>query len=81
MVKNRYNPDIHHRRSIRLKGHNYADGGLYFVTLCADKRQELFGHMKATGQVAEEYWKMPINSGGPTSPRAACLTIWCRMQM
>jgi len=30
-----YNPAIHHRRSIRLKGHDYAGGGLYFVTLCA----------------------------------------------
>ncbi|MCK5851180.1 MAG: transposase, partial [Kiritimatiellae bacterium] len=30
-----YNPDIHHRRSIRLKGHDYAGGSLYFVTICA----------------------------------------------
>jgi REP element-mobilizing transposase RayT len=28
-------PAKHHRRSIRLKGHDYAGGGLYFVTLCA----------------------------------------------
>ena len=32
-----YNPVIHHRRSIRLKGHDYAGGGLYFVTLCAHR--------------------------------------------
>ncbi len=29
-----YNPDIHHRRSIRLKGYDYAQAGAYFVTLC-----------------------------------------------
>ena len=37
MGKNSYNPEIHHRQSIRLKGHNYAGGGLYFVTLCAHR--------------------------------------------
>lgn len=29
MNKNQYNPEIHHRRSIRLKGHDYAGGGVY----------------------------------------------------
>jgi len=37
MSKNQYNPKIHHRRSIRLKGHDYAGGGLYFVTICAHR--------------------------------------------
>ena len=32
-----YNPEIHHRRSIRLKGHDYAGDGLYFVTICAHR--------------------------------------------
>jgi hypothetical protein len=30
-----YDPSIHHRRSIRKKGHDYAGGGVYFVTICA----------------------------------------------
>ncbi len=30
-----YDPAIHHRKSIRLKGHDYSGGGLYFVTICA----------------------------------------------
>ena len=37
MGKSQYNPEIHHRRSIRLKGHDYAGGGLYFVTLCVHR--------------------------------------------
>lgn len=37
MSPSQYNPEIHHRRSIRLKGHDYAGGGLYFVTLCAHR--------------------------------------------
>ena len=30
-----YNPNIHHRRSIRLKGYDYSQAGMYFVTVCA----------------------------------------------
>jgi putative transposase len=37
MNKSQYNPEKHHRRSIRLKGHDYAGGGVYFVTLCAHR--------------------------------------------
>jgi REP element-mobilizing transposase RayT len=32
-----FDPAKHHRRSIRLKGHDYAGGGLYFVTVCAHR--------------------------------------------
>ena len=37
MTSTQYNPEIHHRRSIRMKSHNYAGGGLYFVTICAHR--------------------------------------------
>jgi REP element-mobilizing transposase RayT len=40
-----YNPDIHHRRSIRLRGYDYARAGAYFVTICAQERACLFGHV------------------------------------
>ena len=32
-----YDPARHHRKSIRLKGHDYAGGGVYFVTICAHR--------------------------------------------
>ena len=32
-----YNPNIHHRRSIRLKGYDYSQAGMYFVTICVQK--------------------------------------------
>jgi putative transposase len=38
-----YNPDIHHRRSIRLKDYDYSQTGAYFVTICAWQRECLFG--------------------------------------
>ena len=38
-----YNPSIHHRRSIRLKGHDYTQPAAYFVTLCTHEWAHLFG--------------------------------------
>ena len=40
---NKYNPNIHHRKSIRLKGYDYTQAGLYFVTICLQNRKCLFG--------------------------------------
>ncbi|MGL5939430.1 MAG: hypothetical protein ACRC2S_03435 [Waterburya sp.] len=31
----KYDPNIHHRRSIRLPGYDYSQVGAYFVTICA----------------------------------------------
>jgi putative transposase len=59
----RYNPDIHHRRSIRLKGYNYSQAGGYFITLCCYDRQCLFGHVQngemtlnQFGKIAHDEW-------------------------
>jgi len=38
-----YDPNKHHRRSIRLRGYDYAQGGWYFVTVCAQGGECLFG--------------------------------------
>ena len=34
-----FNPDRHHRRSIRLKDYNYSQEGAYFVTICTHERE------------------------------------------
>lgn len=39
----KYDPNIHHRRSIRLKGYDYSQLGLYFITICIKDRACLFG--------------------------------------
>jgi REP element-mobilizing transposase RayT len=41
----RYNSNIHHRRSIRLKGYDYSQAGLYFITICCQDRACLFGEI------------------------------------
>ncbi|MCI0527389.1 MAG: hypothetical protein L0Y56_08085 [Nitrospira sp.] len=59
----KYKPDIHHRRSIRLKGYDYAQAGAYFLTICAQNRECLFGdvvdgmmQLSQFGRVVEGEW-------------------------
>ena len=59
----KYNPAIHHRRSIRLKGYDYSQAGLYFVTICVQNRQCVFGKivdnemiLNENGQIAYNEW-------------------------
>ncbi|MDR1966991.1 MAG: hypothetical protein LBQ36_09795, partial [Synergistaceae bacterium] len=40
-----YNPDVHNRRSIRLKGFDYSQCNAYFVTICVQSREHLFGEI------------------------------------
>jgi putative transposase len=39
----KFNPNIHHRKSIRLKNYDYSQAGLYFITICTEHRHCLFG--------------------------------------
>ena len=50
-----YNPNIHHRRSIRLKGYDYSQAGLYFITICCQDRAHLFGEVVNREMVLNEY--------------------------
>jgi putative transposase len=58
-----FDPKKHHRRSIRLKGYDYAQTGAYFVTLCTWQRDCIFGEvvggrcrLSALGQIVQDEW-------------------------
>jgi REP element-mobilizing transposase RayT len=58
-----YDPDKHHRRSIRLRGYDYAACGAYFVTMCVHRRECLLGavvdgevRLNEYGCAVEECW-------------------------
>src|SRR5665213_732360 len=40
-----YNPDIHHRKSLRLQHYDYGQAGAYFITICCQFRACLFGRI------------------------------------
>lgn len=59
-----YDPDRHHRRSIRLKGYAYTQAGAYFVTVCTRDRACLFGKIvdgemrwNEYGECAVRWWE------------------------
>ncbi|MBS1643411.1 MAG: transposase [Bacteroidetes bacterium] len=42
----KYDPQKHHRKSIRLKGYDYSQAGLYFITICTQNREHYFGEIR-----------------------------------
>ena len=50
-----YNSNIHHRRSIRLKGYDYSQAGLYFITVCVYDRKCLFGKIENDEMILNEF--------------------------
>lgn len=59
-----YNPNIHDRRSIRLKGYDYSQAGLYFITICVQNREHLFGKIVAWENLPACPNKMILNDAG-----------------
>lgn len=63
-----YNPNIHHRKSVRLKGYDYSRAGLYFITVCTKDRECFFGEivgandrspeiiLNDAGKIANDCW-------------------------
>jgi REP element-mobilizing transposase RayT len=58
-----FDPDKHHRRSVRLKEYDYTQSGAYFVTVCKYQRDGLFGEVinermqvNAYGEIAYREW-------------------------
>jgi REP element-mobilizing transposase RayT len=60
----KFNPDIHNRRSIRLRDYDYRSAGAYFLTICAFQRECLFGEvvegemqLNDMGAIVVECWQ------------------------
>ena len=51
----KFDPKIHHRRSTRLKGYDYSQAGVYFVTVVAWRRECLFGDVVDGDVVLNDY--------------------------
>lgn len=58
-----YDPNVHRRRSIRVKGYDYSQAGMYFLTICTHERACLFGevtggimHPNDAGCIVQATW-------------------------
>ncbi|MDX9724418.1 MAG: hypothetical protein RBU37_26970 [Myxococcota bacterium] len=61
-----YDPEVHHRRSIRLQGYDYHRAGVYFVTICSHNRACLFGEVDGEMRLNDagrmvERWFLELN--------------------
>jgi len=54
-----YNPEIHHRRSIRLSGYDYGQSGAYFVTLCTQGRECVLDDPIISGIITDVWHALP----------------------
>jgi putative transposase len=59
----KYDPQKHHRRSIRLKGYDYTQAGAYFITIVTQDRECLLGdvvdgvmQLSEAGHMVERCW-------------------------
>ena len=58
-----YDPESHHRHSIRLKGYDYSQAGAYFVTICTHNKACVFGdvvdgemRLNEYGAIVKDEW-------------------------
>lgn len=63
MPRSKYDPNKHHRRSIRLKGYDYSQVGAYYVTIVVHHRECLFGEvvngemrLNQYGEIVQAEW-------------------------
>jgi len=64
MIIMKYDPEIHHRRSVRLRNYDYSSSGVYFVTICTTGKACLFGtitqgtmQLNDLGRIVDEEWR------------------------
>jgi REP element-mobilizing transposase RayT len=63
-----YDPERHHRRSIRIKNYDYQTAGAYFITICAQDRACFFGeiidskmNLNDAGRMVQATWdELPV---------------------
>ena len=58
-----FDPELHHRRSIRWEGYDYSSRGLYFVTICTHNREPFLSRIEhgqsiltAPGEIVRSSW-------------------------
>ena len=69
LMNTKFDPKIHHRKSIRLKGYDYSQAGGYYVTIVTLWRECLFGEVvdggmgiNALGKIVQECWdEIPVH--------------------
>ena len=56
----KYDPNIHNRKSIRLRGYDYSQEGAYFITICTKDKELYFERYPLLKKIVTQQWnKLP----------------------
>ena len=56
-----YNLNFHRRKNIRLKGYDYSQAGLYFITICVHNMKCIYGKIVDEGMILNDYGIIAYN--------------------
>src|SRR4030042_3695180 len=57
----KHDPERHDRRSIRLPEYDYAQAGAYFITICTNNQECLFGEMTDGAVLLSEFGEIAVD--------------------
>ena len=60
-MAHQFNPKKNRRRSIRLKGYDYAQPGAYFITICGYQKKHWFGEIKNDVMIPNAFGRIAAN--------------------
>lgn len=70
-----HDPNIHHRRSVRLAGYDYAGAGAYFVTICVHRKRPAFDRIINGEMQLHPYGKIVVKCWEETEAHfSTCFT-------
>ena len=75
MAHKDYNPEKHHRRSIRLKGYDYSQPGAYFLTICTNNRESMFGKVVDGEMVLNRYGRIVLSGWQKLQDYHPCMEL------
>ncbi len=71
----KFNSEKHNRRSIRLKGYDYSRQGAYFVTICTQNRECLFGNIQQNKMILNHAGEMVLETWNELSIKCPSIVI------
>jgi len=71
----KFDPEKHHRHSIRLKNYDYSQAGAYFVTIDIQNRDHLFGNIVNGEMILNDAGKMIDEQWNALKERFPCVDL------
>ncbi|MCU0436793.1 MAG: hypothetical protein MUC49_02700 [Raineya sp.] len=57
----KFNQELHHRRSVRLKNYDYSQEGIYFITICTHNKECLLGEIENSNMYLNKFGEVVKN--------------------